>query len=271
MLDHVNGTEIRVIGLSRSGNHAILNWIYAQAPGRVCLLNCVEGRCNPFATARPMDNGRPYRVNYPGFDLQAEAAARFSDKDWLIFSHEDAYLGNAASREFERDHDALVGPSRRRMDVLILRDPYNLFASRLRWGQCVISPRIAVQIWKQHTRTWLGRDHRLRHEAVMISYNRWVRERAYRQRVAERLGLSFTDAGVQQVAACNGGSSFDAMRYNGRAQQMKVFDRWRCFIDDRRFTSCFDEQVVELARQAFGPMPEPEQALGLAEAVGQAG
>ncbi|MEX0886888.1 MAG: hypothetical protein WD009_10665 [Phycisphaeraceae bacterium] len=270
MLHDVNGAEVRVIGLSRSGNHAILNWIYAQAPGRACLLNCVEGRLNPFATARPMEDGLPYRVNYPGFDPDAERAGRFSVKDWLIFSHEDAYLGNASSPEFERGHDALVGPSGRRVDVLVLRDPYNLFASRLRWGQCVISPGIAAQMWKQHAREYLGETRRLRHEPVLISYNRWVRDRDYRRRLARRLGLTFTDAGVREVAGCNGGSSFDGMRYQGRAHRMKVFERWRAYIDEPGFRRPFNEEVTELAREAFGPMPEPEQALGLGLAVSPA-
>jgi hypothetical protein len=31
-----------MVAMSRSGSHAIINWILAQAPGRTCFLNCAR-------------------------------------------------------------------------------------------------------------------------------------------------------------------------------------------------------------------------------------
>src|SRR4051794_12463101 len=133
--DQVNGTEIRVVGMSRSGNHAIINWIIAQSPGRTCFLNCAEPGHNPFVSARPRTPELPgWRASYEGFEIEAERAGRLSRKDLLIHSYEDTFLGPFKKPEIEARHDAEVGSSGRRIDMLILRDPRNLFASRLASG-----------------------------------------------------------------------------------------------------------------------------------------
>ena len=259
MPDVVNQTEVRLIGMSRSGNHAIAQWILAQASGRVCFLNAAEGRSNPFLTARAMDEGRPsYWTNIRTFDLAAEQRGEWCRKDLLLFSHEDGYLGRSCSAEFEQAHDAFVGASRRRVDVLILRDPFNLFASRLRclWG--LLTPRTTVKVWKQHAREFLRETRYLRHEPVVISYNRWCVDRDYRRRIAEALGLAFTDAGRRRVWPCNGGSSFDGRAYDGRADAMRVFDRWRHYADDPSFRRMFDAELCALSDRIVGPIPGTE-------------
>ena len=262
-----NEKELRVIGMSRSGNHAIIQWIMAQARGRVCFLNCTEGKSNPFLTARPMDDGSPYRVNFPEFDPAAEQRGSFAAKNYLIFSHEDNFLSNACSREFERRHDEFVGPSEHRFDVLILRDPFNLFASRLRSMEGQVPIPTAVRIWKQHARQFCGENRRLRATPVLINYNRWFLERDYRRRIAERLGLTFTDAGRRDVADCNGGSSFDGRVYHGDAHRMNVLERWKHYEDDQRFRAIFDEQMIELSERIFGSIPGTEALWKPARAV----
>lgn len=251
----VNENELRVIGMSRSGNHAIMEWMMRQAPGRVCLLNCVQGKHNPYLTLRPMvgPEGEQAYTNYGDFDLEAERQGRFSRKDWLIYSHEDEFLANACSEEFELQHDVLVGPSARRRDVLILRDPFNLFASRRRAGCGVVSEATALRIWKQHAKEFLRYTRRLRHDPVCVSYNRWVKDRSYRRSLARDLGLGSGDAGIDAVARCAGGSSFDGLRYDGRASEMRVFERWRTYEHDPSFLSLFDDVVVSLSERAFGP------------------
>lgn len=263
MAKAINAREWRVIGLSRSGNHAILQWLIAQLPGAYTFLNCAEGQHNPYATVRPMDDGCCHRTNIRGYDFQAEAAGRFTPKDTLIFSHEDSFLRRACSDVFERHHDEWVGRSAQRFDILILRDPYNLFASRLRNPTGLVRPRSAMRIWKQHARQAINGGRMLRHNPVIIAYNRWFRDENYRRHIAEQLGLDFTDAGRLEVAACNGGSSFDGMTYRHHADRMRVLQRWEHYVGDRRYTALFDDDVVNLARRVFGAdaMAQPEHAL----------
>lgn len=252
----VNEIELRVVGMSRSGNHAVINWILAQATGRVVFLNCAEARYNPYFTARPLDNGVACSANYDDFQLEKEMSRDFSHKDWLVYSHEDTYLGKAASRDFEDEHDGFVGPSRRRIDLLVMRDPFNLFASRMRMDNVVNPLGVAVRMWKQHAREALGQTSRLPHERIVVLFNNWCRSRAYRKEIAEQIGLTFTDAGRQQVTRCHGGSSFDGLNYDGRAEQMKVLERWRKYEDDPSYQDIFrDPQLLEHSQKLFGEIP----------------
>jgi hypothetical protein len=85
--DTVNATEIRVVGMSRSGNHAIVDWILAQVHKRSCQLNCAEPQSNPFRTARPLSDHEPgWRMSFGEFDVDAERAGCFASKDLLIHS-----------------------------------------------------------------------------------------------------------------------------------------------------------------------------------------
>lgn len=248
----MNREEMRIVGMSRSGNHAVINWILSQARGRRCFVNCAEPRTNPFATARPLHDGRPIVASYRPFDEDAERRGEHSRKDLLVHSYEDCFLGSVASDLFERRHDEWVGASLRRTDVLILRDPYNLFASRIRAGVGTVTDRAAVRIWKQHARELLGLRCNLRQRRIAVSYNRWAADRDYRRRLAARLGLEFTDAGRQRVPATANGSSFDGMRYDGRADRMRTLERWRHFAGDKRFEALFDAEMHALSERIFG-------------------
>ena len=249
-----NANEFRIIGMSRSGNHAVINWITQQLDGRYCFLNCAEPKTNPFETARPYHGAQSYLVNYDDFDLQAEQQGRFSRKDYLLHSYEDCFLGMVCSDVFEHAHDAYVGSSAHRIDLLILRDPFNLFASRRKASYATITARTAARIWKQHAREFLQRRY-LNQERILIRYNAWARDPAYRRHLAEQLGLRFTDAGIDTLSRCGGGSSFDGRRFDGRASAMQVHERWRHFADDPAYWALFDSEVIQLAEELFGPGP----------------
>lgn len=253
-----NKTEFRIIGMSRSGNHSIINWIIKQLKGFYCFLNCADPKANPFHTAHPMAGGKTYRTNIPGFDLAAEQAGRFSRKDYLIYSYEDCFLGMVQSGALEAHHDEWLGRSGRVLDILILRDPFNLFASRQKAGYSGITPLTAKRVWKQHAREFMERRY-LTGSCVLIRYNAWATDGAYRRRLAERLGLRFTDAGFNDVSSCGGGSSFDGMEYDGRAAEMNVLARWRYYKNDPEYRKQFDREIVEMAKKIFGPIPGMEE------------
>jgi hypothetical protein len=260
MESDVNQQEFRVVGMSRSGNHAIINWIFHQIKGRVCFLNCVEGKTNPFHSARPLCEEQVYEANYPEFVLAQEQAGNFSHKQALIYSYEDSFLGNVFHPSFEAAHNQFVGSSRQRFDLLILRDPFNLFASRLHSGIHGKSISADIRIWKQHAREFLGMRSHLIHNPQVISYNAWYSDIEYRRHLAEQLGLSFTDHGINLVPEVGYGSSFDGHRYNGNARRMKVLERWMHCEQDPTYRKIFeDKTLVSLSRQIFGHLPGTER------------
>jgi hypothetical protein len=256
-----NQNELRVIGMSRSGNHAIINWIINQIPGRYCFLNCAEPKTNPFVSARPLMHDDAYLANYSDFDLAAEQVGRFSTKDYFIHSYEDCLLGMVASPAFEDQHDRFVGPSARRLDILILRDPFNLFASRERSRVAHVSVKTAVRIWKQHAGEFLGKRRYLNQRRILISYNAWVSESSYRRRLAGELGLRFTDAGFRSISHFAPASSFDGRVFHARADEMRVLHRWRHLVHEPAYRTIFDADMVALSNAIFGRFHEAEKAM----------
>lgn len=261
----VNKDEFRIVGMSRSGNHSIINWITKQLQGRFCFLNCAEPKANPFHTARPLAHGKPYEVNYQDFDLSAEKRGDFSRKNYLIYNYEDCFLGMITNHIFEEQHDAFVGSSSRRFDILILRDPFNLFASRKKSGlfsgqieleRKSVSPLTATRIWKQHAREFIGAKQYLRNKRVLINYNQWVHDYTYREKIAAALEINFKDIGFQDVSSCAGGSSFDGLMFDNCAHRMKVLERWKHFAHDREYKKIFDDEIIRLSHEIFGHIPD---------------
>lgn len=257
----MNDLEIQVLGMSRSGNHAVSNWIFSQADEPKLLLNCAEGKTDPFATCRPVFSGQPGWREAPEPASPAVPTVG-AHRALLMHSYEDSWFAHAFSRDLEAHHDTWLGPSRRRVRLLILRDPYNLFASRFKMG-AELSPPVARKMWKQHAREALGDTRKVKGKVVVL-YNRWSAEKAYRRSIAEDLGLEFTDAGANHVPQTMGGSSFDGTAFDGRAAEMPTRERWKAYADDPAYRSIFDAEMVSLATRLFGP---PPKGLDLGEAL----
>jgi hypothetical protein len=248
MPEQVNARVLRVIGMARSGNHAIIDWILAQLSGRFCFLNCTEPGQSPFASARELADGRRHIANHP-VDMEAEREGRHAPRDTLLYSHEDVFLGPVGRWPVDRG----VGSARRRLNILILRDPFNLFASRFKAGFAQVSHLTALRIWKQHAREALRPRH-LKDELVVVRFNAWACDPHYRATLAQRLGLGGA-SDIDQVARCAGGSSFDGLRYDGQASRMRVLERWRHYRGDPSYLGLFDAQTVALSEQLFGEIP----------------
>jgi hypothetical protein len=264
----INQNEWRIVGMSRSGNHAIIHWLLGQARGKFCFLNCAEPKTNPFHTARPLDSAHDevFEVNYRGFQFGKEQNGRFTKKDYLVCSYEDCFLGSVYHGEHEIHHDSWMGPSANRTDILILRDPFNLFASRRAFEQFSrnaypdyrqVNPPTGMRIWKQHAKEALQEPCRPSQNRLVILYNNWVRHPDYRRRIASSLGLTFDDARFEEVTRCAGGSSFDGLGYRKQASQMKVLERWRHFAHEPEFQKLFDSKVIELSEKIFGNLSVP--------------
>lgn len=127
-----NRLELRFVALQRSGHHAILHWIMANMDGRyVFINNCRPGK-SPFASINSEPNRNKLVTNIPDFDVTAEQAGNRCRKDYLLYNYEDHVLRDIEADDFYVNHDAWLGTSQRTVNVLILRDPYNMIASRLR-------------------------------------------------------------------------------------------------------------------------------------------
>jgi len=212
-------------GLRRSGNHAVMDWIFGHASCWVHYNNCY------------MHNGQAETTHVE--------RAGYGERPFTLASFEDYELC------FLREH---LSDSPRQ--VLLLRDPFNLFASRLKMVRnfnankssgfsCLdaLSGR-AIDLWKQYATAFLDG-----YLCTNISFNEWYKNPEYRQDTSERLGFAFTDKkfGSQDGWKHSGGSSF------GKVDPLNSYKHMQ---DDPEYLSYFDEETIELARRIFNWVPD---------------
>ncbi|AFZ34441.1 hypothetical protein Sta7437_0854 [Stanieria cyanosphaera PCC 7437] len=260
-LKTVNQKEIRIAGMRRTGNHAILSWMQAQQEGSVWHLNNVKV------------NENPYRYKYQNLsyyfpqhqwsinNFKQQVKGELTPKDCLLYSYEDYELEKIFSQLFESKHDLYLGKTNKRYDVLIIRDPFNLFASRIKNNFLATKSKTktSIELWLDYAREFLNETNYLQHNKVCINYNLWVQNKDYRQEIAKQLDINFTDAGIDNVSGCGGGSSFDGRNLDGKANQMDVNNRWKQLLDHDQYRQLFNhEELIEYSLKIFGHIPGTE-------------
>ena len=257
--------QIRIVGLSRSGNHAVINWIIHQLQGKYCFLNCTEPKYNPFYTSRPLsEEGKTFKTNIKDFDLEAEQQGNFSEKDYLLFSHEDCFLGNMDTRKNRAQIESWIGKAEEKRNILVLRDPFNMFASRAKSGLLLghqthhgarpISTLTLRRIYKQHAREFLREKKNLK-DLIPINFNEWNSSVEYRANIAKDLDLEFMDEGYKKVEKTAGGSSFDGVAFSGNPHKMNLQDRWENYKNDDSYWELFDAEIADYSEKIFGKTP----------------
>lgn len=275
----VTGHEYLVSGLRRSGNHAVINWIESQCSGNGCYLNNLRLGENPYRYIYSLLNSTPSKRDkfivdefnkqsfYQGVSgrdrLRLDAFGIGSKKDYLIHSYEDYSIKKLTKELSDNRRLRFFGESQKKFDVLILRDPFNLMASRYHSGRFDLQgwETNILDIWLEHAREYLGETQYLGHR-VCVNYNQWSADQSYRRRLSDQLSLNFTDGGFDSVPSFGGGSSFDRELYNGSASKMKTEDRWKRFSDDETFRGYFtDRQVLVYASKIFPDLDKHVEVL----------
>jgi hypothetical protein len=254
----VNQNEIRLVGLRRSGNHALINWIGKQQDGVVEHLNNIPIGENPYRHHYEYTLDRwPEKTKMLQLFWQ-QSQGNFYRKNCLIYNYEDYGLAKIFYPAFERKHDWYLGKSERRFDVIIIRDPFNLLASRIKKKKSFIhvksSNRTFTDLWKEYAKEYLGETNYLQQTKVCVNYNRWIQDVEYRRSIAEKLGLHFSDTGFQEMADM--GSSFENTRYGDETAQQELMSRWQHYLDDDLFQMLLrDRELIEYSNYIFGKLP----------------
>jgi hypothetical protein len=257
----INQMEFRFAGLSRSGNHAVIDWLLSQCKGKKIFLNSIK-RCdaNPY-----------FSIDYTTPDISKEIN-NLSPKKCLVYSYENFELKDIFSENFEKNHDAYLGKSLDRYDTLLLRDAFNFFASfiagetanHLSWhlnhDKKSLQKDIKKQkrLWKAYAREYLGETNFLKHNKTIINYNQWFTDKKYRQELAKKFSLKFNDKSLNTVSMV---SSFEKNMVYGKtgARKMKVLERWKNLVHNALYRDIFaDRELVELSIKIFGKIPGAE-------------
>lgn len=195
------GPRLIFQGMKRSGNHAVINWMLGG--GRFFLINNVfwldramAGHYHfPVSMARVIARKRLRKFARTGF---------WATKNLL--SVEDFSISD---RLFEVQGDVT--------NILLVRDPENLFASRIRMASKTQKPAFsrrmdvtmqrAISIWLEHADELLGITEHLPNH-IGVYFDKWVSDPAYRNLIAARLGISCEEDDIRVRAKEGGGSSF---------------------------------------------------------------
>lgn len=256
-------TELRFVGLRRSGTHAVQNWLISRwkRGAAVCYLNDVTGKRS--ITPEVGSDDLPALR-----DRDRGAVGLGGGWDLLLYAMEDQRLQFLQRYEFPYPEKMLRAS--RRVTVLLLRDPFNTVASRLKIGRDRPDngffrdmflrrgdgTAFFPELWKNYAREFLGELNCLGEGKVCINFNRWCREPVYRNEMALACGAGReqgADAAVGEVPGWGFGSSFDERAYHGRASEMDLENRWRLFEDDEEFRELTaDPELRELSERIFG-------------------
>lgn len=252
-----SGTGICLYSLQRSGTHAVANWIVDHFEGRVFYANdCLN--CHPGAYENfPSDNLPVFaRRELLPVDFRSSSG---SDLSIIIF--EDAKLWQSwAGEETSLRYKSSL------FKVLVLRDPFNMIASRIKLVERVptefIQDRMLsmngsvpafIPLWKAYAREFIRLRGNPVPDILTVNYNRWTTCKDYRRELSSRLNRPHTDREKESVPGDGFGSSFDGIRYNQNASRMGVLERWKSVESDKRFLEwSSDTELRELSDEIFG-------------------
>lgn len=279
--DITNIKDVSFFGLRRSGNHAIQNWIIKQNNSSYVLLNNVKlyTNQNPYQSfceatisgicplvyhkgpnkyrryLKYLANSRvEYRYGGDRTELDRIRLREYKLKSLIIHSYEHYSLSHVLGDWFEEKRDKFIGKSQQKFDILILRDPFNLFASLIHRGENLDDPSSVINRWLEHAREFLGLSNYLKRR-IAINYNAWFTNQDYRQEIATLLKLPFTDSGISDVVSVGRGSSFDGTTYNGEAEKMPVLARYKSYLDHPVMLKVTaNEELKDLSSKIFGPI-----------------
>ncbi len=262
-----NKKEIRIISQRRSGHHAILFWIIAQIKGPVCYINnFTRIRIKKNINLRGIKEGygqEGYRYgeywhffNMDEFSIVKEDLFSIKDKELFILNVEEENLKGLIIK-IENSKFYPKNKSEEIFNTIVLRDPYNQFASRLKWETVRTHlkgtqlTKKGIKQWISHAKEYLGITSYLDNK-ILINYNEWFSNVDYRKKISRQLGLNFKN-NISTVPKFGGGSSFDLKKFNGKGSEMKVLERWKYYRNDSRFLKLLkNKELTELSTQIFG-------------------
>jgi hypothetical protein len=253
-----------VWGIRRSGNHAVVGWILKHRGLPYVHFNDIQDPRDPLTPGGIDVSGVPMwkykrgllrkiryrffarnRSSFAGSDpsLDYRGLAAVPSLACRVFSYEDKLVADT------RCASGIALPGESSRSVLLLRDPFNLFASLLRSGYFSRDLDELPAVYLSHAEKFLSRNDA---QFVGINYNDWVQDAGYRISIARQLGFGTDGAAYEHVPRNGGGSSFSGRNFTGKAWRMDVFGRWRHMAENEHFLRLISTpQIRAVATRIF--------------------
>jgi len=216
---------IVMCGLRRSGNHYLRDWIEYQFP-------------------KPTHNMYNYGLDFYLGTLKGYQTEKVNCR---VVSIEE-YPPQAVLVPDKYGHDEIKR-------IVLLRDPYNLFASRMKWythdDDRYFNPKFITYLWVDYAKFVLSKPENV----IIVLYNKFFSDAGYRRELSDKLDGRFDDTPINFINSKSGGSSFDGTAFLGSAQNMKVLERWKVYKNNKNYRSLFTDEIKDLSNQIFGFNP----------------
>jgi hypothetical protein len=268
-----NKTVFLVFAVSRSGHHAVMDWIYNQFNNPKVFLNYVKYQDASFDNrtqyyANDKKYFRNLNANWEKYGVLEERLKEYSvedvaakeilgnDKNLLMLNFENKSV-SSLDQSIE-DFAKQFGENTKVVPIIIARDIFNYLASKMKMGRYFF-PERNLFAWKDHVRECLGLTNYLPNK-VCINYNKWCVDMDYRKEVAEKLGVDTFIPEWNEVSSFGGGSSFDILKFKDNAKQMKTDERWKTYEHDEEYLSYLqDKELTDLSERYFGHIEGTER------------
>lgn len=232
-----------VFGMRRSGNHFAITWILDQVDGSAVFYNNIHPERHP-------ETGR-----------MTEARRRAGNRPRIVLSYEDADPATILAGPLAGYLEAHRAQGAGIRFAVVLRDPYNLFASRLaKWPDRFAEDRmIAAQqrLYRSHA-DLAARPRPVWRDAPLVPliYNDLVRHPEARDRASDALGILRGNEGLDRVPVYGHGSSFAGTAQAAPELRGEVMDRWRRKAGDPVFCKVMeDPELRRIGRDLFAMPP----------------
>jgi hypothetical protein len=246
---------ITVNGLSRSGNHAIIRWMcgnYEKEGYKVYFQNNAIKNLLEYINLRGGGGLAGIPANPRIFEIMMHLTK--NEKKVFIVSFEDLLIDKRLGELSDfSDHN-----------VIILRDPYNLFASRIQgltpprgrkgWTNSHPPKNIQNEEIKKYLSHYeeFSKNTNYLSNKICINYNLWVSDKEYRKKIVESdLRIKFTDARYEQRACSSFGPKAPIELPSNAPEDFVT--RYKACSGDPMFESIKnDKDLASIAKETFG-------------------
>jgi hypothetical protein len=228
---------LEIYGVQRSGNHASIHWIISNCKDTILFCNDIQPSKLPIdATIEEFHPGNKTRS--------------------LFNSYENVLTEKIESKPSTSE----CGDFEKNTKVLILRDPFNLFASWYNWdrknGQKFRNDKVyqeeIVALWKDNARLFLKWKNEDSSSKIAFNFYKWNHSPEYRVELSKKMGIAISSEKIDKTPQYGGGSSF-----NDTTSKSSVSSRFLKFQNEEAFIEIFkDSEIFELADKIFGEVPD---------------
>jgi hypothetical protein len=244
-----------IYGVKRTGNHAIINWLMPQIGEVVRFFNdqkymlkdlteiddehhLVEHilqlhRTRVFVDGELKRRGESFNEEYDNVNnIISFEGIKMSQ----YFELENQWLRDMNRGIKTINPDLVIGNDN--TYIIMLRNPWNIAASQIRWS--LDRPNydrvdVDMDVWDE----FYGHYIEQRPNTHFIIFDKWFSDIEYRKKISSDLGLEFSDLNINKVANAGGGSSFTQEKFDGKAQEMNVLNRYKEMMGHERMQKRF--------------------------------